>query len=352
MRSHRVKAKSAGLLLCLGLLAICVTLVKPESQTSLIRGISFAAWWHGDYSIPEADRSLELLAQTGAEWVALIVTCYQENIYSTEIKCLTDSRTPTDDDLRHVIQVAKHLGLKVLLKPHLDLSNDPTHWRGEISFAREEDWQAWFASYGLFIRHYAQLAQAEGVEMLSVGVELEGTTIREADWRKIISQVRELYSGSLVYAANHGGEEVRIKFWDALDYIGVDAYYPLTAKMDPTLEELEAAWKPHLSQLQSLSTHWGRSIIFTEIGYRSLDGANRAPWDWQAQGPVDLEEQADCYLAFFRTFWGQHDWFHGVFWWVWSTDPDQGGPQDTGYTPHGKPAEAILREFFQGLQGQ
>jgi hypothetical protein len=321
----------------------------PETPASLIQGISFAAWWHGLYNTPEAERSLELLARTGAEWLALIVTCYQENIHSTEIRCLTDSRTLTDNDLRHVIQVARQLGLKVLLKPHLDLDNDPAHWRGEIAFTKEGDWQAWFGSYGRFIRHYAELAQAEGVEMFSVGVELERTTIREAEWREIISQVRELYSGLLVYAANHSGEEFRIKFWDALDYIGVDAYYPLTRERDPTVEQLEVAWKPHLSRLQALSNHWGKPIIFTELGYRSLDGANIVPWDWQAQGPVDLQEQADCYLAFFRTFWDKYDWFRGVFWWVWSTNPDEGGPKDTGYTPHGKPAEAILREFFQGL---
>ncbi|MDH7505329.1 MAG: glycosyl hydrolase family 53 [Candidatus Acetothermia bacterium] len=290
---------------------------------------------------------MELLAQTGAEWLALIVTCYQENIHSTEIGCLTGSRTPTDDDLRHAIQVARRLGLKVLLKPHLDLDDDPAHWRGEISFTEESDWQAWFASYSRFIQHYAQLAQAERVEMFCVGVELERTTVREADWREIVSRVRELYHGLLIYAANHSGEEFRIKFWDALDYIGVDAYYPLTDEEDPTVEELEAAWGPHLSRLRGLSARWGRPVIFTEIGYRSLDGTNIAPWDWQAQGPIDLQEQADCYLAFFQTFWRQHDWFRGVFWWAWSTDPDQGGPQDTGYTPHDKPAEAIIREFFQ-----
>lgn len=345
-----VKAESKLLLplLCLGVLALsgCSTPIA-FTQPLLIKGMSFSAWWHGLYSTPESDRSLELLSQTEAEWLALIVTCYQEDVRSTEIQCLTDSRTPTDDDLLHVIHKAKQLGLKVLLKPHLDLEGDPEHWRGEISFDDEDDWQAWFSSYGGFIKHYAELAQEGKLDMFSVGVELEGTTRREADWRKIISEVRAVYSGPLVYAANHSGEEAWIEFWDALDYIGVDAYYPLTSEKDPTLEELEEAWKPYLSRLETLSRRWDKPIIFTEIGYRSLEGANLAPWDWRTQGLVDLQEQADCYLAFFNTFWGKREWFHGVFWWVWSTDPDQGGPQDTGYTPHGKPAEAILREFFR-----
>jgi hypothetical protein len=109
---------------------------------------------------------------------------------------------------------------------------------------------------------------------------------------------------------------------------------------------------PHVTELEALSRRWGKPIIFTEIGYRSLDGANMAPWDWQAEGKVDLQEQADCYRAFFETFWKRYDWFSGVFWWYWETDPEQGGLQDTDYTPHGKPAEAVLQEFFGAVTAE
>jgi hypothetical protein len=70
-----------------------------------------------------------------------------------------------------------------------------------------------------------------------------------------------------------------------------------------------------------------------------------APWDWVSDGPVDLQEQADCYQALFEVFQSE-PWMEGVFWWAWGTDPDHGGPSDTSYSPHNKPAEAILQYFF------
>ncbi len=308
------------------------------------KGISYAAWWQGLYQAPDADRSLANLAATGAEWIALIVTGYQETVTSTTIT-RTSPRTPTDADLIHVINEARSLGLKVMLKPHVDLNNDPDHWRGQIRFDNEADWAAWFASYRNFINHYAELAQANGVDAFVVGVELAGTSGREADWRQVVAEVRERFSGPITYAANHGGEELAITWWDAVDYIGVDAYYPLTDENDPTVDELKAAWQERIVLLENLSRRYGRPVIFTEIGYRSVDGANRAPWDWQRDGTIDLQEQADCYQAVFESFWDQ-PWFLGVYWWMWWTDPSIGGPADDSYTLYGKPAEQILRVWY------
>jgi len=317
-----------------------------RAESSIQNGVSYAAWWAGEYSTPDADFSLENLAATGADWLSLIVTGYQDTITSTTI-VFTPPRTPTDDDLIHVITQAHSLGLKVMLKPHVDLSNDPTHWRGEIGdgFTNEGEWQAWFASYHAFIEHYADLAQTYGAEQFCAGCELWGTAHREDNWRTVIAAVRNHYDGPITYAANHSGEEELITWWDAVDYIGVDAYYPLTEKDDPTLAELEEAWIPHVAILSGLASTWGKSILLTEIGYRSQDGTNQHPWDWQISGTIDLQEQADTYQAAFESVYNQ-PWFAGMFWWSWDTDPFAGGPCDDGYTPHDKPAEDILREWY------
>jgi hypothetical protein len=346
---HATLAKLVGLVMVFLFIRSAIptepTLSASVSQWAY-RGISYVAYWRNLYSSPQSDQSLALLAATGANSVSIIVTCYQETITSTEILCLTDSQTPTDDDLRHVIARAHQLGLAVMLKPHIDLSNDPTHWRGEIGFGTDETaWAQWFASYRDFIVHYAQLAQETGVELFAIGTELGGTAHRESDWRNIITAVRSVYNGLLTYAANFDGEQFVVNFWDALDFIGIDAYYPLTQKTDPTVAELKAGWASPKSELAALSQAWGLPIIFTEAGYRSVDGTNMAPWDWVSDGPVDLQEQADCYQALFEVFQSE-PWMEGVFWWAWGTDPDHGGPSDTSYSPHNKPAEAILQYFF------
>jgi hypothetical protein len=308
--------------------------------------MSYATWWQGNYASPASDQALAELAETGTEWLSLIVTCYQETMTSTEITCDLP-RTPTDDDLAHALETARALGFRVMLKPHLDLNDDDSHWRGDIGagFADEETWAAWFAAYQAMIVGYAELAEAQGVDQFCVGTELAGTNHREEAWRVVVDAVRAVYSGPLIYASNHG-QESSIAWWDALDYLGVDAYYALTSSTDPTLDDLKAAWRTRASRLQSLSQRVERPVVLTEIGYRSLDGANRAPWAWSNAGTVDLHEQALCYRAVLESFWGQ-PWLAGIYWWNWDTDPEQGGVEDAGYTPHGKPAETILEAYYR-----
>jgi uncharacterized lipoprotein YddW (UPF0748 family) len=321
--------------------------LSPEAEFQ--KGMSYAAWWQSLYQTLVADRSLRNLAPTGAKWISLVVTGYQETIASTTITRLLQM-TPADEDLVHAIARAHSLGMKVMLKPHVDLSNDPGHWRGEIGFDNEADWSAWFTSYREFIYHYAELAESNGVEQFCVGTELVGTSQREDDWRAVIAGVRARFSGSLTYAANHSGEEAQIQWWDAVETIGVDAYYALTDKDDPTLDELKAAWTPHMTTLANLAATWGKPIVFTEVGYRSVDGTNRHPWEWWSEGTIDLQEQAACYQAVFETFWHQ-PWFAGTYWWYWSTDPELGGADDGDYTPHGKDAEEVLRTYYLSEPG-
>jgi hypothetical protein len=310
------------------------------------KGISYAAWGRGLYSLPQSDISLAQLAETGANWIGLIVTCYQDNIGSTSI--FATEQTPIDTDLIHALNRAHSLGLRVMLKPHLDLWRDPSHWRGEIGldFDSEQIWVEWFSSYRGFIEHYAALAEKNSADQFCVGTELVGTSHRASDWRSVVAGIRSRYSGPLVYAANHSGEEISLTWWDAVDIIGVDAYYPLASETNPSLRGLMAAWKPRLEQLAGLAAKWQKRLILTEIGYRSLDGAASQPWNWQISGEVDLGEQAACYRAALEAFSPQ-PWFRGIFWWSWGPDPLEGGPADNGYSPHGKPAEGILRSWFE-----
>lgn len=51
------------------------------------------------------------------------------------------------------------------------------------------------------------MAEREHVALFCIGVELSRTAIeREADWRNLISLIRERYSGPIAYAANWWGE--------------------------------------------------------------------------------------------------------------------------------------------------
>ncbi len=313
------------------------------------KGIAYVSWWHGEYQNATADLSLENLADTGANWMSLLTTQYQETISSTTI--FTKDNSPTDADLEHVIEKAHELGLKVMLKPHLDVNSGA--WRGEIgkTFTTTEQWDAWFLAYTDFITHYATLAQDLGVDQFCVGTELLATEAQSISWRSVISAGTEIYTGSITYAANHDAEN-DIVWWDAVDYIGVDAYYRLTqsaSNTDPTVAELKAAWTPIMTNLAALSEQYDRPILFTEIGYRSVDGMTYQPWDYEAGTILDLQEQVDAYQAMFESVYNQ-PWFAGLYMWSWDTNPVQGGPCDLGYTPFNKPAENTLRQWYGGEQ--
>jgi len=325
------------------------TIVPERFPPTFLKGISYESWWNGEFNTPESDQTLtQIIRPLGANWIALIVKCNQASFDVTVVDCNTKDATATDDELAHTIKTAHQAGMKVMLKPHINLvdPNDATVGRHEINYGSDEaKWQTWFNNYTAMITHYAQVAQDNGAEYFVIGTELSATTGRESDWRKLIAQIRQIYHGPLTYAALTYIEPETIKWWDAVDSIGIDAYYGLTVSTKPTLAQLQLGWEPIVTALEELSNRWQRPIIITEIGYLSIDGAARVPGYWGLGGETDVQEQADCYQAFFDVF-ADKSWLQGIFWWSYSTKPDQGGLNDRSYTPHNKPAEKILRLYY------
>ena len=309
-----------------------------DSYPTFQKGASYVSWWFDEYTYPRSKTSLQELKQTNTDVISLLTTQYIDNLNSTNIHPIVE-KTPTDNSLETALNNARGLGMDVMLKPHVDVGADSTTWRGYISFSNETDWQAWFNSYKNFISHYAEFAENKGIKLLCIGTELKGTTHRN-EWQDIINSVRQKYSGRITYASNWD-EFNNIQWFDKLDYIGIDAYFPLTNSNDSTLEELIEAWQPHLLQIDQNYETFRKPILLTEIGYRSTDGANKAPW----LAKIDLGEQADCYQAAFQVLWGK-PWFYGLYFWNWTTEPNQGGLNNEDYTPHGKPAENIIRQWF------
>ena len=203
------------------------------------KGMCYTTWSKERYSSRQSDESLEALAKTGTKWVSILTTWYQEKCYTTKI--FPTEKSPSDESLIHAINKAHSLGMKVMLKPHLDIiDTSEGSWRGEIACISEPDWNAWFESYRDFILHYAKIAQENKVEIFCIGTELTSVaTIRGDMWKGIvIKPVRNVYKGPLTYAANWNVEYMHVSFWDEMDYLGIDAYFPLSEKDKPTPKDL------------------------------------------------------------------------------------------------------------------
>ena len=311
-------------------------------------GVTHVSWWHDEYGYASGADSRRALAATGAPWSGLLVTWYMQRASSNEIRPLPE-RSNDDAVVRTAIAELHALGLKVVLKPHVDVEDGT--WRAQITPADEA---LWFESYAAFLEHYVALAAEGRVEMLVVGTELASMSgARHAgDWATLLARVRARYSGLLTYAANGvepADEFTSVSFWPALDLLGLDVYTPLTGKTNPTRQELEAGWRRNrdghdmLAAFSNFQQAYAKPLVFTEVGYRSGDGANRAPWDWGASLAPDAAEQADCYAALYAVWSPQSSWMKGPFWWAWDVAPPGAG--DTGYNPRGKPAEDVLRQW-------
>lgn len=317
----------------------------------MLKGMTFG-WGaqRGDYRKAATRDSLKALKDTGAEWIALSFWTWQANVFSTEIE-FDYGYTVTDHDLQRVIEMARNLDLKVVMKPVVN-SRDG-FWRGMIQFPEEaggrtDYWQAWFRSYRHFINHYAELSQDFAVDMFCIGCEMVKTEHREQDWLQVIADVRQRYDGPLIYNANHGSEEA-ITWFSALDLIGTSAYYPVATAPGSSWETMAESWKAVKPRLARLADRFQKPLVFMEIGCRSARGAAQTPWDFlHKEWPVDQAEQAAFYRSALETFWNE-PWFEGFFWWDWRTHlyPRDQASQDTGFDIYGKQAETILRQYYQ-----
>ncbi|MCP4261395.1 MAG: hypothetical protein GY774_28420 [Planctomycetes bacterium] len=303
-----------------------------------MKGVSYTAWQPNALLSGDSDRSLARAKEDGCNWIALCVWWFQDNINSTTITSDYTRFSATPESIIHAINQCHEQGMKVMLKPMVDCRDG--NWRGNINPSNN-----WFSEYQEFINFWAQLAQENNVEMFCIGCEFTKTVSWSSSWKNIIQNIRTYYSGPLTYAANHGNEQ-NVNWWNDLDYIGIDAYYPLTNKNNPTLNELKSAWDNRADSIENWrNSNWrNMKIIFAEVGYQSVDGTNRTPWNMNSS--TDLREQAECYDALLSVC-RKRSWWLGAFWWNWETNPDAGLDGSHSFTPQNKPAEEIMINHYQ-----
>jgi hypothetical protein len=254
--------------------------------------------------------------------------------------------------IRTLARQADSLGMDVILKPHIWIGGyDEAQDRSEIGFETEAAWTRWEASYRRFLLVYADLAAEIDADALVLGTELSSVaTTRPEFFRALADTVRTVYDGKLTYAANWHDEYRKIAFWDALDYVGVQAYFPIANGSDPSLDTLQAHWRRHRRALTQVHQRTDTPVLLTEIGYRSARSAAAAPWRWpEDEGgvPPDSTLQARCYRAFFSTM-RNTPWFAGAIIWKWH--PRHSRQRPTAFTPQGKPAERVLARWFTGTK--
>lgn len=251
----------------------------------------------------------------------------------------------TKKGAKQYVELLHKNGIKVMLKPQIWVSRG--EFTGSIKMEAEGDWKLLENTYESFIITYAGLAQEANIDLLCIGTELEQFVKNRPEfWTELIKKIKVVYKGELTYAANWD-EYGRTPFWNDLDYIGIDAYFPLSEEKSPTAEQLKEGWKKWKKPISEWSQKFEKPVIFTEFGYRSMDYTAKKPWlvDRNEEG-VNFEAQAIATKVLFEEFWPE-DWFAGGYIWKWFIDHEESGGLDCNrFTPQNKDAEEIIRAHY------
>lgn len=250
----------------------------------------------------------------------------------------------TDGTIR-LIEMAHETGMKVMLKPHVWVMGQG--WTGDFQLQTEADWAIWERAFSAYILHFAAIADSLGVELFCIGTEYRfPARERPSFWRSLIEQVRTVYKGDLTYAANWDNFD-QIEWWGQLDYVGIDAYFPLAEGIHPTPDAIEEGWERVSVSLAAFADRWQKPILFTEYGFQSVNGAAWKHWEVQkTKENINKTLQAEAYACTFRSLMHKH-WFAGGFLWKWHFTSWSEDRYHTAWTPQGKPAEQVIANWYK-----
>jgi len=301
------------------------------------------------YGTETSTATLRELRELGVEWISLTPFGFMRSLAEPQVHAIGDYRAgETDERMHREIRQAKALGLKVMLKPHIWIVRG--QWRGEIELPDAAAWRRWFDSYQRWLLHYADMAEAEGADILVIGVELRSTErVQERRWRDLVSEVRRRFHGEITYSANWDDASA-LPWWDAVDYIGVQFYPPLATSEATSRSDIRSVVAARLDGIAAIARRHDKPVLFTEVGYRAASDALVHPHGWperKAEVRFDARAQATGYQTLIEAV-RTRPWVQGLYWWKWFTDPKTTEEGPAGFSPRGKHAERILRAAYGG----
>jgi len=327
---------------CLFFCLSLIVLLACNGQEEKINGVSFVA-----AGIPIDSSHVNPVVRVNANYAAIMPFGFTRSLNNPKINYNWDGQWfgERKEGVAQYIKELRKENIKIMLKPQIWVSRG--EFTGYIQMNNEKDWLALQDAYSNFILEFAKQAEELKIEIFCIGTELEKFIKNRPDyWMNLVNKIKEIYKGKLTYAANWD-EFKRTPFWEQLDYIGLDAYFPLSDKKTPSVEDCKNGWAKHKSLIKKYSDSIAKPILFTEYGYRSVNFTGREPWKVdRSENDVNLQAQVNATQALYETFWNE-EWFAGGFVWKWFLQHnDVGGENNNRFTPQNKPAEETLKTQY------
>lgn len=288
------------------------------------------------YQPTEYDKTLDELLSAGINTVFVVTFHYaktetSDSIFSTE-------ETIPESTLCRIIEHTRSKGIEPILKPHIDLINGTPRYLCEPA-----DINKWVDFYRDILLQYTRVSNLYGLKKFVIGTEIDKIADSKVFRSMIRNTVRQNFNGELLYASSFD-HFISTAIWDDVDAIGVNAYLNLCRRDDCSLAELTESWNYWLNIIDRISISKGKPVYITEIGYYSRYGCAINPGDWQRRSEINLSEQAQAYEALLCQAYAFTN-IKGIFWWQWElNNPWRSDSAD--YTPNGKPAEDVLRKYW------
>lgn len=318
-------------------------IVVAEAQTgveSKMNGVNFVS--------PKLKcklNGIDSLKTINANWISICPFAFlHKNSSKIEFNTIINWWGDTKAGLIEEVKRARQNKFKVFIKPHYWVMDDG--WAGDFDLTGKTK-SEWEANYKTYLLYLARFCDSLNVEILSIGTELKTYTTKHPEFFSgLIDEVRKVYKGKLTYAANWDEYET-INFWNKLDYIGIDAYFPLSDKKTPSINELEMNWEKISLNLKGLSLKYNKKIIFTEYGYKSIDYTANKQWEFEntpKTKDVNFDSQINAYTALYNSIW-KKDFIAGGFLWKWYNECEM-NKYNSDYTPQGKPVKDIIKKQY------
>ena len=269
--------------------------------------------------------------------ILLAPVAMQKNAQSEQID-FTSSYTNSDEELIELIKYMHDKGLNVFLKPTVNCLDGT--WRAHINFFDkdvpcEPKWSNWFKSYTDYQSHFAKLASKAECEMFLPGCEMVNSDRREAEWRKLIDDLRQCYSGLISYNCDKY-QESNVTWWDCVDYISSSGYYPIDK------------WDEQLDRIEQVVKKYNKPFFFAECGCMSTEGSSFLPNDWGLPGDINLKEQADWYEVMFKAC-EKRDFVLGHVLWSWTGKlySEEEAKKEKYYDIYLKPSMDVVYKYWK-----
>jgi hypothetical protein len=151
---------------------------------------------------------------------------------------------------------------------------------------KEDESLAGYLNHKIQVQHqWGQLVTFANCDDALFRINERRKTVKKR-WIQLIEKSRKLFTGKLTYAANFDNYH-EVDFWEHLDFIGINAYFPLRKVTKQPLheaaikKEFDKNWKTvfmEIEKFQQKKSITDKPILFTELGYTNLLDCTIESW--------------------------------------------------------------------------